>query len=71
MPNKAAFIGGKRLVGSMQGKSASAERFEVSGRKAWMIFENGRPEGVEPSWDKAADRLRAAGYSVKSETRKH
>lgn len=67
------FTGTKRLIGQSKDRTATADRFLIldddkkeSG--AWLIRENGRPIGVEPSWDKAQERLRKRGYRVRAET---
>ena len=63
-------MGSKRLVGEAATGKAVAERFTVDGKgHGWMIFENDKPVGVEPSWDAASQRLRASGYRVRAEQR--
>lgn len=69
MHGTATFVGTKRLVGVASGRVAAAERFEVDGKGAWMIFEDEKPVGVEPSWDAASRRLRSNGFRVHAEAR--
>lgn len=63
--------GTKRLVGVQDGRVATAIRIAVSedGKTGhgWLLAEDRTPIGVEPSWDKAATRLRSMGYRLRIE----